>query len=338
MKLFSGIVLVLAAAVAVAGPALAPQHEARQFRDFLYAPPMPIRIRDAGQWRAPFVYPLRLINRVERRFVEDRSRRITLAWFSGGKFVRAADERGGPVLLLGADSLGRDVLARLVSGARMSLGVAALGVFGAILLGTLAGGVAGFTGGPTDDALMRLAEFVMVLPAIYVILALRSVMPLVLPPSTIFLLISGLLALIGWPSVARGVRAIVATERQRDYVAAATSIGAGRARLLCRHLLPATRGFLLVQVTLLLPAFILAEATLSYVGLGFVAPTSSWGAMLQEAANVRVLADFPWLLSPAGAIIAIVLGLNLINQSHWVGTTATVASGVPPASAGATSG
>jgi peptide/nickel transport system permease protein len=119
---------------------------------------------------------------------------------------------------------------------------------------------------------------------------------------------------VGWPMVARGVRAIVATERERDYALAACALGMGRGRLLVRHLLPAARGFLTTQATLLLPAFILAEATLSYVGLGFSEPAVSWGTMLQEAANVAALADAPWTLTPAVAIFLVVLAVNLIVQ------------------------
>ena len=121
---------------------------------------------------------------------------------------------------------------------------------------------------------------------------------------------------MGWPIVARGVRAIIASERERDYAMAGVALGAGPARLLLRHLLPAARGYLVVQATLLLPAFILAEATLSYVGLGFPEPVASWGTMLHDASSVRAFADFPWLLSPAVAIFAVVLGLNLAVERY----------------------
>lgn len=127
----------------------------------------------------------------------------------------------------------------------------------------------------------------------------------------VFTLVSGILAVVGWPLVARGVRAIVAGEGERDYAFAARALGVGRWRLLVRHLLPAARGFLVTQATLLVPAFILAEATLSFVGLGFPDPATSWGTMLQEAANVAAIADAPWTLSPALAIFLVVLGVNL---------------------------
>lgn len=177
----------------------------------------------------------------------------------------------------------------------------------------LVGGVAGYAGGIVDETLMRFADLVLVLPTIYAVLALRAVLPPVLSVGTVFWLLVGLLTLAGWPYVARGVRAIVAVERGREYTLAAIAVGAGPIRILAIHLVPATRGFLTAQATLLLPAFILAEATLSYVGLGFAPPAASWGAMLSEASNISAIADFPWLLSPAAAIIAVVLAVNLAS-------------------------
>ncbi len=268
-----------------------------------------------GMWHAPFVYPLRLVSRLEQRYEEDRTRRAPLVFLSGGHLVRLADERYGPWLLLGADRDGRDLASRLVFGARTSLGVAGLASLIALILGTLIGGLAGYRGGALDEALMRLAEFVIVLPVIYVVLALRAAMPLVMAPWAVFSLMTGLFALVGWPWVARAVRATIARERARDYAAAAVSLGAGHARLLFVHLLPACRGILGTQVVLLLPSFILAEATLSYVGLGFPDRVASWGSMLQQAADISALADFPWTLAPAGAIFIVTLGANLVLRS-----------------------
>jgi peptide/nickel transport system permease protein len=167
-----------------------------------------------------------------------------------------------------------------------------------------------------DELLMRASDFVLVLPAMYVALALRSIMPLVLASGTVFLLLAGIFAVVGAPFITRGVRAIVRTERRLDYAAAAASLGAGHVRLLGRHLLPAARGFIAVQLTMLIPAFIVTEATLSYVGLGFPEPVASWGTMLQDASSIRAFADFPWLLSPAAAMFLVVLGLNLMLQGR----------------------
>jgi peptide/nickel transport system permease protein len=216
-------------------------------------------------------------------------------------------------MLLGGDGLGRDLLSRLLLGARTTLGVALLAAVGAVLIGVLIGGVAGYAGGIVDETLMRLADLVLVLPTIYAVLALRAVLPLVLSTRAVFWLLVGLLTVVAWPYVARGVRAIVAAERGREYTLAAIAVGAGPLRILATHLLPATRGFLVVQATLLLPAFILAEATLSYIGLGFAPPAASWGVMLGEASNISAIADFPWLLSPAAAIIAVVFAVNVVS-------------------------
>lgn len=306
-RLLLGAVSVLA----LCAPLVGPNDIARQFPDLGYAPPMPPRLVDSdGRWHPPFVYPLRLVDRLERRYEEDRTRRVSLRWLSGGVLMSTGDPLV-PWLPLGADALGRDVLARLLEGSRLSLGVAAVAVAGALLLGAVAGAIAGFAGGGTDDALMRLADFVLVLPAIYVVLALRASMPLVLSTAQVFWTVAAVLALAGWPYPARVVRAVIAAERHKEYAEAAKAAGAGRSRILLRHLLPATRGSLLVQATLLLPAFILAEATLSFVGLGFPGPVPSWGVMLQEAGRVGALADAPWLLAPAVAIVTTVLAVHL---------------------------
>jgi peptide/nickel transport system permease protein len=297
----------------VAAPALSPHPVHEQFADYPHAPPMRIRVADeSGRWQRPFVYPIALSDRLERSYSEVRTRRVPVVWLRGGVLVGLA-EGEGPLFLLGSDSLGRDVLARLLHGGRVSLGVAALGAFGALLVGALAGGIAGYAGGRTDELLMRLADFVLVLPAVYVILALRAVLPLVVEPSQLFVLVSALLAAVGWPYAARGVRGIVAAERHREYAAAARSLGASHARVLLGHLLPAARGFLAVQATLLLPAFILAEATLSFVGFGFSDPVPSWGTMLRDltSGNIADVTRFPWLLSPVLAIVAVVLAVHL---------------------------
>jgi peptide/nickel transport system permease protein len=252
---------------------------------------------------SPVVHPLVLADRLEQRFEADRSRTVKLPWVQ-----RDAD---APVFLLGADDFGRDVLSRLLYGARTSIGLALVATLGAVLIGALAGAWAGYRGGWIDDAIMRVADFVLVLPVIYVVLVLRAVLPLVLPPSTVFILVVWIFVAVGWPFVAKGVRAIVAVERNREYVQAAQSLGAGPLRILSVHLIPACTGHLLVQATLLLPAFILAEATLSYIGLGFPDPVASWGTMLAGAGNYNAVARFPWTLAPAVAIFAIVLLTNL---------------------------
>ena len=294
--------LMLVGLAAIGAPWLAPNSPDRSFPDRLYAPP------------GGYAYAQRLVSRLERRFEDDRSQPVSLQWFTDGRLVTVPEAGGGPLLLLGADAFGRDTFSRLLYGARASLALALVATAVALLLGALVGGAAGFAGGWVDEALSRFTDFVLVLPAIYVALALRAVMPLVLPPATVFALLTLIFALVGWPIVARGMRTIIASEREREYVAAGLAIGATRWRLLSRHLLPAASGYLAVQATLLLPAFILAEATLSYVGLGFPDSVPTWGTMLQDAANMSLVAEAPWMLAPAAAIFLVVLGVNLVVQ------------------------
>ena len=296
----AGIFLTALTLFALIAPWLAPYQAGEAFREFLHAPPM----RPHLDGLAPVVHPLVLADRLEQRFEPDRSRTVKLPWFER--------DASAPVFLLGADDFGRDVLSRLLYGARTSIGLSLVATLGAVLIGALAGAWAGYRGGWVEDAIMRVADFVLVLPVIYVVLVLRAVLPLVLPASTVFVLVAWIFVAVGWPFVAKGVRAIVAVERNREYVQAAQSLGARPLRILTVHLIPACTGHLLVQATLLLPAFILAEATLSYIGLGFPDPVASWGTMLAGAGNYNAIARFPWTLAPAAAIFMVVLSTNLL--------------------------
>jgi peptide/nickel transport system permease protein len=301
-------ILMLFALGAIFAPWIAPHDPRAQFAEYPYAPPMRLHvIDDEGRWHAPFAYKLVLVDRLARRYEADRSVRVPLFADS----VLKPEARSLKPFLLGTDPLGRDVLSRLLHGARASLGIAFAATLGALLIGTLAGALAGHAGGWIDEGTMRIAEFVLVLPAIYVVLALRAVMPLVLEPAEVFAGLATVLALAGWPIVARGVRAIVATERTREYADAARAAGATSARVLRRHLLPAARGFLGTQAALLVPAFVLAEATLSFVGLGFAEPIPSWGTMLQDAGHVRAFGEFPWLAVPAVSITIVSFAINI---------------------------
>jgi peptide/nickel transport system permease protein len=169
---------------------------------------------------------------------------------------------------------------------------------------------------------MAIADFVLILPAIYVVLALRAAMPLVLSVPQVFWTLSLVLAVAGWPVVARGVRGIIAAERPKEYVEAAYSVGASPARILLRHLLPATAGFLLSIETMMVPAFVVSEGTLTLVGLGFPVPAASWGAMLRDAWQGSAFTDAPWLMSPAIALALTVLLMRMLSSGDPPETSA----------------
>jgi peptide/nickel transport system permease protein len=303
-------ILALVGAVAVVAPILAPNDPSTPFANRAYAPPTRLHLRDASGWHPPFIYRQVLVDRVLRQYVDDATARVPLDWWRDGRLF-GVGPGAGPVLILGADPIGRDIFSRLVCGAQLSLGVTGLGAAGALAIGAVVGALAGVAGGLLETALMGIADFMLVLPAVYLLLALRAVMPLSLGWTTIFGLMAVLFAAAGWPGVARGVRGIVATERTRDYAQAARAIGAGPFRLV-GHLLPAASGFLVVELVLLVPAMLVAEATLSYLGLGFPDERPSWGTMLKDITNVRLLAETPWLIAPAALLFVVVLGLQLV--------------------------
>ncbi len=313
-------IVVMLAALCAAGDRVATHEPGAQFPDYSFAPPMRPRIVDAsGNWRLPFVYPLRLEDRLARAYSLDRQNPTPVRWLQDGKL---ASVPGTPWFPLGTDSLGRDVFARIVLGARLTLGVAAVATLLSLSIGVLAGGVAAILGSGPAQLLLKTADFVIALPVLYLVLTLRAALPLVLTTAEVFWAVSLVLAFAGWPLVARGTHAIASRENAMAYAEAARAAGASRTRILLRHLLPATRGFLGVQATLLVPGFILAEATLSFVGLGFPEVSPSWGVMLQESGGGRILAEAPWLLTPAIAIAITVLSINLLTD-----TTSPVAAG-----------
>ena len=311
------MVRVMLAAIGLAAllaPVVAPRAPGTRLADHAHAPPTRLRVVHDGTLTAPFFYPQRLVNRLEERFEEDRTRPVRVAWLSRGRLL-AEPEGAPPLLLAGADAAGRDVFARTVHGARVSLGIGLASVAGASLLGLLIGGLAGARGGWMDSVVMRAADVAAVLPAIYVVVALRAALPLVLPPAATIVLVTVILAVVATPWIARGVRAIVSAERTSEYAEAARAAGASSWRVLTRHLLPATRGYVVTEAALLFPAVVVAEATLSFVGLGLPDTVPSWGTALQEASNVTALSAFPWILLPALGVFLVTWGVNVATES-----------------------
>jgi peptide/nickel transport system permease protein len=314
-KLIGGLVLLgLLVCCALFAGVLAPYPFDEQFRDHPSAPPVRLHVRDAEgrlHW-PPFVHALRLADLEARRYEEDRTQRFPLQFFTNGRL--AGVEPPARLFLLGTDGLGRDLLSRLLHGARTSLSIAAAALLISLPLALLIGSIAGYYGGLTDFLCMRLIELFMALPALYLIIALRGALPLALEPSRAFLTLVIVAALFSWAGFARTVRGLALSLRTRDFVTAAIALGASPTRVLTRHILPHLTGFTLVQASLAAPGFMLAEVTLSYLGLGVSEPAPSWGNMLASGQSIHTLAAHWWNLTPAAAIFLASLAFHLLAE------------------------
>lgn len=319
--------LVLVHAAALGAGLLAPHDPLTQYRDFALAPPTRVRLVDAaGRWHVwPFVYRWTR-DSVTGRYVEDISHRHGLHLLNrrlqgDGSLRLLAVARPARLFLLGTDEYGRDQFSRLLHGARVSLTAGLAATLVTIAVGLLLGGLAGFLGGTVDRLIMRLAELCLALPWLYLLLAVRSVLPLDLPSELALALMVGMIALIGWSRPAALVRDVVRVTCTRDFVLAARALGASNVHLLRRHLLPSAAGVVLTQLAILVPQFIVAEATLSFLGLGIAEPAPSWGNMLAAAHQYNVLALHWWLLAPGMALVPVCLLYHAFSDAahEWSG-------------------
>jgi peptide/nickel transport system permease protein len=221
------------------------------------------------------------------------------------------------IFLAGSDNYGRDQFSRVLYGGRISLGAGLLATGISLLLGLLLGTVSGFYGRWVDEGIMRLAELFLVLPWLYLLLAVRAFLPLHISPIQTFFLLVGVIGSIGWARPARLVRGIVLSARTRKYVLASRGFGASDAHVLRRHVLPHTYGVLLTQAALLVPQYVIAEVTLSFFGLGLSEPLPSWGNLLANLQQYNVLVSYWWMFAPGLALVVFSLGyLAVANAFH----------------------
>jgi peptide/nickel transport system permease protein len=228
--------------------------------------------------------------------------------------VATAAPNEPPFFLMGTDRLGRDMLSRIVYGARVSLSIGLVGVALSLVLGVILGGISGFYGGGTDLTIQRVVEFVRSLPTIPLLLMLGAAMPPNWPPEFSYFWITLILALFGWTGLARVVRGRFLALREEDFVLAARFTNCSEPRIIFRHMVPAFTSHLIAAVTLALPAMILTETSLSFLGLGLRPPVISWGVLLQEAQNLQTVSLFPWLLLPCVPIIIVILAFNFMGD------------------------
>lgn len=299
----------------------------------IYHPPQAIHFidrNDDGSWAIrPHVQSM-LVKRdpisLSATYEPDPERKVYLSFFGRGqpyslwgifetdRHLLTTADPAERFYLLGTDRLGRDVLSRMVHGSRISMSIGLLGVSISLIIGVILGGISGYYGGVIDTAVQRVVELILSLPTIPIWLGLSAALPQDWSPLTRYFAITVILSLIGWTELARVVRGRFLSLRAEDFVIAARLDGGSQGRVIFRHMLPSMVSHIIASVTLAIPAMIIAETSLSFIGLGLTPPIISWGVLLKEAQNIRSIAQAPWLFAPGVAVCIVVLALNFLGD------------------------
>jgi len=322
--LAGGVIVLIYYLIALVAGFVAPYGLTTRFTNQVYLPPQAVHLFDGGQLR-PFVYEVTTgFDANLRRVYETTENKIYLQFFAQGepyKLLGFIDTdvhlflaEGGIVSILGTDRQGRDMFSRIVLGSQVSLSIGLVGVVLSLVLGTVLGIASGYFGGWVDEVIQRLIEIVRAFPTIPLWMALSAAIPAGWSQEQTYFAITVILSLIGWTWLARQLRGLVLSLRESDYVTAAKLAGASDRRIIFKHLVPATMGQIIVVATLSLPAMIIAETALSFLGLGLRPPVTSWGVLLQEAQNFQSLALYPWVLAPAFVIVIVILAFSFLGD------------------------
>jgi peptide/nickel transport system permease protein len=328
LAVIAGVVLIAAYLSILIVEFLAPYGLDRRQTDFIYAPPQAIHIVHNGRLVGPFVYPLTYkldMETMKREYTSQQSTPQKLRFFCTGDpyhfwgLIAASRHLvcpavGGTLFLLGSDRLGRDMLSRLLYGARISLTIGLVGITISFILGITIGGIAGFFGGWIDNVIQRVIEILRSIPELPLWLALSAALPANWSPILVYFGITIILGLLEWPGLARAVRSKLLALRNEDYAVASRLMGARAPHIIRRHLLPNFMSHLIASATLAIPAMILGETALSFLGLGLRPPVTSWGVLLAEAQNIEAIALYPWLLWPMVPVIITTLAFNFLGD------------------------
>ncbi|HPD39605.1 MAG TPA: ABC transporter permease, partial [Mesotoga infera] len=328
LAVFSGVLLIILYIFGAFCEFLSPYDPNEYHTKYAYAPPQVIKfVGENGFSLRPFVYGLKSsVNRetLRREYTVDKSKEYPIRFFVKGepyKFwgiwetdIHFIGTEEGILFLLGTDRMGRDVLSRVLYGARISLSVGLFGVFVSLVLGIIIGGLSGYFGGIIDLIVQRLIEFLRCIPTIPLWMALSAALPAHWPPLRVYFGVTIILSLIGWTGLARVVRSKFLSLREEEFVLAAKLAGAGRMRIVVRHMVPSFLSHIIASITLAIPNMILGETSLSFLGVGLRPPVISWGVLLKEAQNVRTIALTPWLLIPGIFVVAAVLAFNFLGD------------------------
>ncbi|NBZ86477.1 ABC transporter permease [Stagnihabitans tardus] len=327
LAVVSLVFLVACYLAALFAPFLAPYPPDKIEKLQTFVPPQMVHIWDGGPaW--PFVYELKRTRNAETARVtyEQTDKKIPVQFFVRGAewsvfglgtsdlHLFGIEAKKQKLNLLGTDSLGQDVFSRLLYGARVTLSAGLVGVAFAFVLGLTMGAISGYYGGRVDTAIQRLMEFIRSVPTIPLWMGLAAALPIEWDPLFVYVLITLILALISWTSLARVVRGRFLSLKSEDYVLAARLSGASQTRIITRHMLPAMTSYIIAAMTLAVPEMILGETALSFLGLGLRPPVVSWGVLLQDAQNLRSVALAPWLLTPGLAVVLVVLAFNFLGD------------------------